>query len=76
MIGRIADFGIREDVAIVNFCKTLSEGPEARRIRGQLADSGTSVASNYRGACRARSRAEFISRSPFVRKKSTNLICG
>ena len=48
-------------VAVVNFCKTLSDGPEARKIRGQLADSGTSVASNYRGTCRARSRAEFIS---------------
>lgn len=55
---RTYEFG----VAVVNFCKMLPDGPEARRIRGQLADSGTSVAANYRGACRARSRAEFISK--------------
>jgi four helix bundle protein len=55
---RTYEFG----VAVVNFCKTLPDGPEARRIRGQLSDSGTAVAANYRGACRARSRAEFISK--------------
>lgn len=49
-------------VNIVNFCKTLPDTVEARRIRSQLTDAGTSVAANYRGACRARSRAEFISK--------------
>lgn len=49
-------------VNIVNFSKTLPDTVEARRIRGQLTDAGTSVAANYRGACRARSRAEFISK--------------
>ena len=55
---RTYEFG----VAVVNFCKTLPETPEARRIRGQLTDSGTAVPANYRGACKARSRAEFISK--------------
>jgi four helix bundle protein len=55
---RTYDFG----VAIVNFCKTLPDSPDARRIGAQLADSGMSVAANYRGACRARSRAEFIAK--------------
>ncbi len=55
---RTYDFG----VAVVNFCKTLPDTPEARRIRGQLAGSGTSVPANYRAACRARSRAEFIAK--------------
>lgn len=55
---RTYEFG----VAVVNLCKALPDGPEARRIRGQLADAGTAVAANYRGACRARSRAEFISK--------------
>jgi four helix bundle protein len=55
---RTYEFG----VAIVNLCKALPDGPEARRIRGQLAGAGTAVAANYRGACRARSRAEFISK--------------
>ena len=31
-------------------------------IGKQLLRSGTSVAANYRGACRARSRAEFVSK--------------
>jgi four helix bundle protein len=55
---RTYDFG----VAVVQFCKTLPDTPEGRRIRGQLIDSGTSVPANYREACRARSRAEFISK--------------
>ena len=55
---RTYEFG----VAVVNFCRTLPDTPEGRRIRGQLTDSGTAVPANYRGACRARSRAEFISK--------------
>lgn len=55
---RTYEFG----VAVVTFCKTLPDTLEARRIRMQLTDSGTSVPANYRAACRARSRAEFISR--------------
>lgn len=58
LVQRTYAFGI----AVVEFCRSLPETPEARRIRGQLADSGTAVAANYRGACRARSRAEFISK--------------
>ena len=55
---RTYEFGI----AVVRLCKSLPDTPEARRIRGQLTDSGTSVPANYRAACRARSRAEFISK--------------
>jgi|RhiMetStandDraft_4_1073278.scaffolds.fasta_scaffold244916_1 four helix bundle protein len=49
-------------VQVVNFSKTLPETVESRRIRGQLTDAATSVAANYRAACRARSRAEFIAK--------------
>jgi four helix bundle protein len=35
---------------------------ESRRSRGQLTDAATSVAANYRAACRARSPAEFIAK--------------
>ncbi len=55
---RTYDFG----VAVVNFSKTLPDTTEARRIRGQLTAAATSVAANYRGACRARSTAEFIAK--------------
>ena len=49
-------------VQVVNFSKTLPDTVESRRIRGQLTDAATSVAANYRAACRARSRAEFIAK--------------
>ena len=49
-------------VNIINFSKSLPDTIEARRVRGQLTDAGTSVAANYRGACRARARAEFIAK--------------
>jgi four helix bundle protein len=55
---RTYDFG----VAVVNLSKTLPDTVEARRIRGQLTDAATSVSANYRAACRARSRAEFIAK--------------
>ncbi len=55
---RLTDFA----VAVVKFCRVLRQKPEARSIAGQLSDSATAVASNYRSACRARSRREFISR--------------
>ena len=41
-----------------------------RTIGGQLARSGTSVAANYRAACRARSKAEFISRLGVVEEEA------
>ena len=49
-------------VEIVKFCRNMPNDPLARRIAGQLQDAGTSVAANYRAACRARSRAEFVSK--------------
>jgi len=58
LVQRTYEFGVN----VMNFCKTLPDGPEARRIRGQLAASGTAVPANYRAACRARSRAEFIAK--------------
>jgi four helix bundle protein len=46
----------------VRFVRTLPPTDEARTIGRQLLRSGTGVASNYRSACRARSRAEFAAR--------------
>ncbi len=47
---------------IVKFCRKLPNNREGRLIGNQLFRSGTSIAANYRAACRARSRAEFISK--------------
>lgn len=47
---------------VIRFVRTLPDTDEARAIGRQLLRSGPGVASNYRSACRARSRAEFIAR--------------
>ena len=47
---------------VIRFVRTLSNTDEARAIGRQLLRAGPGVASNYRSACRARSRAEFVSR--------------
>jgi len=61
-------------IAIVKFCQTLADSPEARHIRGQLHRAGTSVGSNYRAACRTRSRAEFIAKLGLVSEEADE--CG
>jgi four helix bundle protein len=47
---------------VVHFVRTLPQTDEARVVGRQLVRSGTGVAANYRSACRARSRAEFVAR--------------
>jgi four helix bundle protein len=47
---------------VIRFVRTLPNSEEARAIGRQLLRSGPGVASNYRSACRARSRAEFVAR--------------
>jgi four helix bundle protein len=51
---------------IIRLVEALPRSPAARTIGGQLIRSGTSVASNYRAACRGRSKAEFISKLGIV----------
>jgi four helix bundle protein len=53
-------------VAIVRGFTSLPKSDEARVIGRQFLRSGTSVAANYRAACRARSKAEFISKMAVV----------
>src|SRR5262249_26782823 len=47
---------------IIRLFRSLPRAEEARIIGRQLLRSGTSVAANYRAACRARSRPEFLSK--------------
>ena len=42
----------------------------ARTLSNQIARSGTSVAANYRAACRARSKADFISKLGIVEEEA------
>ncbi len=55
---RTKQFAIR----IVKLFRSLSRSEESRIMGRQILRSGTSVAANYRAVCRARSKAEFISK--------------
>jgi four helix bundle protein len=57
-------------VRAVRFCRTLPATWEARRIGGQLIDSATSVAINYRAAGRARSHREFTAKIGLVTEEA------
>jgi four helix bundle protein len=47
-------------VKVVKFFTKLPKTDEARVLGRQMLRSGTSVAANYRAACRAKSSADFI----------------
>ncbi|QYK51488.1 MAG: four helix bundle protein [Anaerolineales bacterium] len=55
---RTQDFGLR----VIRLVDALPRRKSATVIGNQLLRSATSVGANYRSACRARSRAEFISK--------------
>lgn len=55
---------------IISLCRQLPNNREGRLIGDQLFRSGTSVAANYRAACRGRSKAEFISRLAIVEEEA------
>ena len=55
---RTKQFALR----IMRLVDALPRTPKGRALASQLVRSGTSVAANYRAACRGRSRAEFISK--------------
>jgi four helix bundle protein len=55
---RTKQFALR----IVRLFQALPRSDEARVLGKQVLRSGTSLAANYRAVCRARSKAEFISK--------------
>ena len=57
-------------VDVVQLTRELPNTLDGRRIGQQLLDCGTSVAADYRSACRARSHAEFISKMGIVEEES------
>ncbi len=63
---RTKQFAIRVLKLVAALPNTLS----GRTVAGQLARSGTSVGSNYRAACRGRSKAEFISKLGIVEEEA------
>jgi four helix bundle protein len=63
---RTKKFAIR----IVRLFQALPKSTEAQVMGKQLLRCGTSVAANYRAACCARSKAEFISRVGIVAEEA------
>jgi four helix bundle protein len=53
-------------ICIVRLYRSLPRSTDAQVLGKQLLRSGTSVAANYRAACRSRSKAEFISKMSVV----------
>lgn len=55
---------------VIKLVNSLSKELVARRLGHQLLRSGTSVAANYRAACRARSKADFIRKLGIVEEEA------
>src|ERR1035437_5915349 len=56
-------------VRIINLADKLSNSRATNAIANQLVRSGMSVGANYRAACRAKSRADFISKMGTVEEE-------
>ena len=63
---RTKQFALR----ILKLAAALPNKIEGRALRNQLVRAGTSVAANYRAACRGRSKAEFIAKIGVVEEES------
>ena len=55
---------------IIKLVESLPNGYTPKHIGGQLVRSGTSVAANYRAACRAKSNADFIAKMGIVEEET------
>ncbi len=63
---RTKDFALR----VMKLVDALPRTIQGRATANQIIRSATSVAANYRAACRARSRAEFISKIGVVEEEA------
>jgi four helix bundle protein len=63
---RTKQFALR----ILKLVAALPNNVQGRTVCGQLVRSGTSVGSNYRAACRGRSKAEFVARLGVVEEEA------
>jgi len=68
-----ADLKLRTKTFALRIFKLVDALPktvQGRAVASQIIRSGTSVAANYRAACRARSRAEFIAKIGVVEEEA------
>jgi four helix bundle protein len=63
---RTKEFALR----VIRLVDALPNTVKGRAIANQIMPSATSVAANYRAACRARSRAEFIAKIGVVEEET------
>jgi four helix bundle protein len=63
---RTKNFALR----VLKLVDALPNSKAGNAVGGQLVRSGTSVGSNYRAACRGRSRAEFIAKIGVVEEEA------
>jgi len=63
-------------IRIVKLYQALPRKAEANILGRQLLRAGTSVGANYRAACRARSRAEFLAKLGIVLEESDETVFG
>ena len=63
---RTKQFALR----VMRLVDALPKSAKGRALASQLTRSGTSVAANYRAACRGRSRAEFIAKIGVVEEEA------
>jgi len=57
-------------VDVIMLTRGMPRSPAADHISGQLIRSGTGVGSNYRASCRAKSKADFISKMGNVEEEA------
>jgi four helix bundle protein len=67
---RCFDFALR----VLHVFRSLPRSGEARICGQQLLRSATSVAANYRAVCRARSRADFLSKLGIVEEEADETV--
>lgn len=67
---RTKQFALR----VMRLYRALPRREEARVIGRQLLRSGTSVGANYRAACRARSKAEFVAKLGIVLEEADETV--
>jgi len=66
MKDRTKQFALR----VIKLVDALPNTTSGRALGGQLVRSGTSVAANYRAACRARSNADFVNKISIVEEEA------
>jgi len=66
LLQRTKQFALR----IFKLVGALPETIQGRAVAAQLIRSGTSVAANYRAACRARSKPEFVAKLGVVEEEA------